>query len=104
MSRFSLFLQDGRFITYHSKPSGWVHIVLNYIGPNNGEGIKIYSDGVEQADTTKQSLSFSAGDGKIIIGRIFPNEDRNYGTFQIDKLIFFNQALTPEEIHMLGSV
>ena len=95
MFRFSFFLQDGRFIADHSKPSGWVHIVLNYLGPNNG--IKIYSDGAEQADTNKQSLSYSAGDGTIIIGRPFPNVDRNYGTFQIDELVFFNQALTPEK-------
>ena len=104
MSEFGLFLPNGKFVTYYSKPSGWVHVVLNYIGPNNGEGIKVYVDGVEEADVTKESLSYSAGDGKIILGRIFPNEDRSYRTFQIDELIFFNQTLTLEEIQMLGSV
>ena len=35
-----------RSLHRHPKPTGWFHIVLNYIGPNN-EGIRIYYNGTE---------------------------------------------------------
>ena len=52
--RFRVYLQGGLFEATRSPPTGWTHIILNYLGPSNGEGIRIYYDGAEVAsDTTK---------------------------------------------------
>ena len=102
--RFNFYLQDRRLIASVSKPTGWTHLVLNYLGPSDSEGIKVYRDGAEGPDVTKDDLSCSTGDGRVVIGLASPDADRFYGTFQIDELIFFNETLTPEEIQMLASV
>ena len=78
--------------------------MLNYLGPSDSEGIKVYRDGAEEPDVTKNDVACSTGDGRVVIGCAFPDADCFYGTFKIDELIFFNQTLTPEEILILGSV
>ena len=77
-------------------------MVLNYLGPGDGEGIRIYYDGSEVAsDTTKTARSRSAGDGRIVVGRWYIDRDENYASVEIDELIFFNQALTVDNIETL---
>ena len=69
--------------------------MLNYLGPNDGEGVAIYYDGREVAnETLKLSNSNSAGDGRIVVGRRLTNQDISYASVQVDELIFFNEALT----------
>ena len=90
--RFDLFLLDGWFhYESHRRPFQWTHIVLNYIGPNNSEGIRIFYDGVEVAsDTTNITTTHSAGDGRIVVGRGYTDNDERYSSVQIDELIFFS--------------
>ena len=57
-----------------SRPShnNWFHILFNFIGPNNGEGFRIYHSGVLVANVTRYSFSsFSRIHGRIVIGRAF---------------------------------
>ena len=73
--------------------------MLNYIGPNNGEGIRGYINGEQVAiDTTKTPQSPLAGDGRIVIGRRFTDVDEKYASVQVDELIFFNKSLKTAEI------
>ena len=75
---------------------------MNYLGPNNGQGIRIYYNGTEVAsDTTKTSYRLSAGDGRIVVGRYRTNRNDHYGNMQVDELIFFNEALSQDDITML---
>ena len=98
---FEILRQDVTFGTGTPKPSGWTHIVVNYLGPNNGEGNRIYYNGTEVArSTTKTSHGFSAGDG-IVVGRYRTNINNHYGNVQVDELIFFNEALSQDDITML---
>ena len=77
-------------------------MVLNYIGPNNGEGTAMYINGTEvKSVTTKYAVSSAAGDGRIVVGRVYTNLDQDYASVQVDELIYFNQALTDEEIHSI---
>ena len=100
--RFLVPVSNGYFKVNYLEPSGWTHVVLNYIGPDNGQGIGIYYNGAEVAsDTTKTSGSYSAGYGRIVVGRRYTNEDRLYTSVQVDELVFFNVALTPEYIQSL---
>ena len=86
----------------HSVPTKWTHIVLNYIGPNDGQGIRIYFDGLKvKSDTDKRARSYSAGNGRIVVGRKFTNQDRDYVSVEMDELIFFNAALRSDNVQSI---
>ena len=100
--RFDVDVLDGRFSAEFSKPTGWNHIVLNYIGPDNGQGIRIYINGAQvESVTTKNGVPYSAGDGRMVLGRESTNEDARYASMEIDELIFFNKALSTTDIERL---
>ena len=72
--------------------------MLNYIGPNIGEGIRVYINGTEEdSDTTKSSESRSPGDGRVVLGR-YIDSNVYYASVDVDELLFFNEALSDENI------
>ena len=100
--RFLLNLPDEYFEASHSRPSGWTNVVLNYIGPNDGQGIRMFIDGAEvSSDTTKSVGGYSAGDGRIVVGRFATDLDRDYASVMVDELIYFNAALTSTEVQLI---
>ena len=100
--RFEVFLPNEFIAAWYPRPTGWTHIVLNYRGPNDGEGIRIYYDGTEVASNTTEGLgSRSAGDGRIVVGRVHTNHDERYASVQVDELIYFNAALTSDEVQSI---
>ena len=102
--RSVLNLQDGYYYPQPTKPTGWTHIVLNFIGPNKGQGVWIYYDGLEVAGSSvKSEASHSPSDGRFVVGRYYTDSDQDYVTVQIDELTFFNHHLTLEEITTLGN-
>ena len=90
---------DGSFEIGLNQPSGWTHVVLNYIGPNTGEGIRIYHDGVRTGSIiSKDARTFiTSGDGWVLVGRYY-NGGYNYAGVDVDELLFFNKTLSDEEI------
>ena len=40
--RFENYLTNGYFKATPPVPIGWTDIVMNYLGPNGGQGIRIY--------------------------------------------------------------
>ena len=93
----------GQFQIDSQKPLGWTHVVLNYIGPKNGEGIKILYDGAEVAsDTTRRTLSpRTAATDRIVLGRFYLDRNERYSSVKIDELVFFNQSLKSAEVQQL---
>ena len=90
------------FWTCYPKPTGWTHIVFNYIGPNNGQGIRVYIDGTEvDSNTTKDAHLGSVGDGRIIVGRRYTDSNEKYGSVHLDELIYFNAALTSDDVQSI---
>ena len=84
------------------KPDGWFHLVLNYIGPADGQGITIYTDGTLQGNgTTKETDPYTPGDGRVVIGREFTDSDEWYASVEVDELTFWNRALTLQEIQAI---
>ena len=78
--------------------------MLNYIGPNDGEGIRIYVNGVQVAsDNMKIAVAYQSGDGRIVVGRYYTDSNRLYTSVEVDELIFFNRSLTLEEIKYLST-
>ena len=53
------------------------------------------------SDTDKSPGSNSAGDGRIVVGRRWVNLDQEYASVQIDELIYFNRALTNDELESI---
>ena len=100
--RFQVSLRDGKFYTSYSTPAEWTHVVLNYIGPSNDEGIRIYYDGAEVAsDSTNETASHSAVDGRIVVGRAFTNLNDYYASVMVDELIYFNAVLKSDDVQLI---
>ena len=92
------------FVAHGPRPSGWFKIVVNFIGPDNGEGIRIYIDGDQIGSDPKiYKHSVPEGDGRVVIGRVYTSTEFRYSSQQMDELILFNHALTDDEIQRLSS-
>ena len=103
-------MHDGQFSTSDVVSSNnWFHLVINFTGPNAGEGFQIYHDGVNvRNDTTKVSLANSLrylppNNGRIVIGRFRVDADSGYASVQVDELLFYNRTLTKPESTMLSN-
>ena len=63
----------------------------------------VFHDRVEVVrDTIKSSDSFPSGNGRVVIGRYFTDQDKEYSSVHIDELIYFNNSLTNDQIELLG--
>ena len=85
----------------------WFHIVLNFFGFSDEEGITVYHDGVQLNNTVKRRTISSANvytsDRRIILGKSFDDNivfatNRVYSSVSIDELGFHNHILTDKEI------
>ena len=104
-SRFRVNLQDGHFTAFPNKPTGWTQVVLNYIGPNNGQGLRVFYNGTQVAtDNTKSTALFTSGDGRIVVGRYYTGRRQRYASVEVDKLMFFNHSLSIEQVSRLQNV
>ena len=107
--RYSVHVPDGYFEFFAPSTSNWVHAVMNFIGPNEGQGIRIYNDGkLIGNDTTKDNATHSPSNGGIQIGRVdllFVNNPSTtypfYASVEVDELLIYNRTLTEPEIIML---
>ena len=90
------------FRAKHVVPTVWTHIVLNYIGPNDGQGIRVYYDGVQvDSATTTEATPHSTADGRIVVGRWYTDFEGDYSGVQVDELLFFNGTLSSDDINAL---
>ena len=88
-------------------PTGWFHTVINYIGRGEGEGIRIYHDGVLVANDTRKGYGtcqdpICTPDESIVLGRSRARVEGLYCSSQVDELVLFNEPLSEEEIAMLS--
>ena len=95
---FDTKITDGQFNVGINNSPEWIHVTMNYMGPEDGQGIRIYRDGRGVAeDKEKTSSSMAAPrDGMIVAGRLFTNTYNLYATFNLDELLFFNSVLNEE--------
>ena len=62
----------------------------------------MFIDGAKvKSVTTGSARSGSVGDGRIVVGRYYPDQDRNYASVQVDELIYFNAALTSDDVQSI---
>ena len=78
--------------------------MFNVIGPNDGEGFRIYHDGILGGNVTSfHKRRSTAVDAPIVIGRFYTDHNSDYASFDMDELLFFNRPLTEAEIQMMNN-
>ena len=73
--------------------------MLNYIGPNGGQGVQAFRDGTlrdsqEHGNTRTQT----DGDGSVVVGSRYVTSNNDYSHVEVDELVFFNKALLENEV------
>ena len=80
--------------------------MLNYLGPNNGQGIRVYYDGVQtKSDEMKETLvnPYQPGDGRVVLGRELIDSNSRYASADIDDFLLFNEALSDQNIEHMSN-
>ena len=96
-------LHSKRFGKSIPRKSDWTHLVVNYLGPNDGEGIYVYQDGVQTGNNTipRTTATIPSGYGGVILGKLVRTLDWQYRTVAMDDLLFFNESLREGQITQL---
>ena len=85
-------------------PDECTHVVLNYVGLEKCQGIKIYENGMfTAADGIKNRGWYGPADGTVIVGRTRTTVDHRYGSVKLDELMLFDAALSEEQIRDLSA-
>ena len=88
-------VHDGMFEVSSPIQLQWTHVVLNF----KGNGIWLFLDGIEKEGTTsKDQGTYSPGDGRIFVGKRYTDLNGSYVSMDVDEVIYFNKALSDEEI------
>ena len=100
-----VYLPQGRFATaIEEEPTNWTHVILNYLGPEEGMGTRTYLDGRYSAgDSSIGGEANPIGDSRLVIGRRFTTQDNDYVSAEVDEVLLFNAALTEQEIQILSA-
>ena len=73
--------------------SGWNHVTVNYLGPNNGQGIRVYRNGLQKgSDDIKFQPDLRLGDDRTAVGRLYTKDDGNYGSFENCRIVRYGQV------------
>ena len=94
---------DGSYyrLDYSANKSAWIHVVLVYRGPENGQGISIYHNGELQGNDASRSNASNqaAPSGVLKIGKLFENPtSARYAKLIMDELLIWNKQLSLTEI------
>ena len=72
---------------------------MNYIGPMNGQGLEVFHDGaLVQVQLRRLNYDGTPGNGRLVIGKQYVDEDDKYVSMDLDELVFFNRKLTAQEV------
>ena len=86
----------------------WFHIVFNFLGTRNDQGVRVYIDGaLAGTDSGPMSMAlFTVMQGQIALGQIGEvravGESNRFSSIQVDEMLIFNRALTAAEIAILS--
>ena len=94
---FWVALSNAHMYKLFSKVDGqWIHLVLNFMGRN--DGFQAFKDGaLVPGQVTTDSFHRSPGDGRLAFGRRYPNTDDFYSSVDLNEMVFINRKLTEPE-------
>ena len=107
LARFFVFSPRGLFAeNYKPETSGWNHLVMNYFGSENGQGIRVYVNGTERGRRTEilSNDILQAGTGRVVVGKYSASVDEGYAGVEVDELLFFNQTLDDDQITEIKNI
>ena len=83
----------------------WLHLAGVYYGPNEGEGIALYLNGIQVANDTARATTSSVipGSGKLVVGRKRSEINDRYASVEVDEILLFNRKLSAAEVQMIYS-
>ena len=97
-----MFVNDGSFVDTVGTIPGWFHLVVVYLGPNNGQGLVVYVNGTREGrDKTMYGGANQPGNGELIIGRKYTDWDDKYASVAVDEMTLWNRELSAQEIENL---
>ena len=65
-------VKNRKFWAYVSQTTHqWIHLVLNYIGPINGQGIQAFKDGTPIKNRGEGVSDHTVGDGPVVVVRLY---------------------------------
>ena len=95
-------MNNGSFVVSLGTIPGWFHLVVVYLGPNNGQGLVVYINGTnKRRDTLRYEDVHLTGNGELVIGRRCTNLDHSYTSVAVDELTLWNRELSAKEIKNL---
>ena len=74
--------------------------MMNYAGPNEGEGVRVFFNGTQVSNDTTVTVipKCTSTSRRVIVGRYYCDYDTRYSGIQVDELLLFNHTLSMEEI------
>ena len=100
--RFGVTVVDYMFEVLYTVPvlDTWMHVSLVYRGPAEGEGIRLYVDGLPAGDDTSRNpvTTTAPADGRLKISKLFEGGNAQKTPTTIDELLFWNRQLSQAEI------
>ena len=99
-SRYEMKLTSGQFsLGVSGIPSGWFHLVVSIVGPSNGEGLRVYYNGVlKGSDSSKGGGTANGNSGQLVIGRRLVTVNGFFASVTVDELTLWSRSLTAAEI------
>ena len=74
--RFFLAPNDAFYHIVIPKSSSWTHFVMNYLGPESYQGVRLYENGELVGNDTFAGLrSTLTGNGRIVVGHFSTDQD-----------------------------
>ena len=94
---------DGSYyhLEYSANTFAWIHVVLVYRGPENGQGISVYHNGELQGNDVWRSNANNqaAPSGVLEIGKLFERQtDARHAKLIMDELLIWIQQVSPADI------
>ena len=86
-------------------PSGWFHFTIVFHGPEHGQGFTVYGNTDSLTSTTLVNKTYiSNSSGVVILGKLYEERDRHFGSLVVDELTFWNRQLSESEVAKLRNM
>ena len=96
-----MMVPNGFFSVDVAPVTGWFHLAVVYLGPNDGQGLIVYVNRTKVKKCAQRSnRGTSPGNGQLVIGNKLIGSD-DYSSVAVDELTLWNRELSDQEIEDL---
>ena len=81
----------------------WTHVTVNYIGPDEGQGINVYLNGVlDLPEANFRPFNYQPTTRNVVVGKCYNGQDATY-SLDVDELMFFEEVLSQSDVEKIYS-